>query len=96
MCNETYSLLSPVLPQLRDPFPDDVVLVDGAGHCLLARVVVQSTEGGGELALRQRVTSDNARRFGSSCLDRLLRTERRKSRRRHLRRWISDMRGDQA
>ena len=94
--SKTYPLLSPVLPQLGDPFPDDIVLIGSASHCLLARVVVQSAVGGRELSTRQGVALDDASRFGSSLLGRLLCTERRKSRRRSLRRCVSDTFGDQA
>jgi hypothetical protein len=83
---KTYSLLSPVLPQLGDPLPDDIVLIGSASHCLLARIVVQSAVGGRKLATRQGVALDDASRFGCSLLDGLLCTERRKSRRRSLRR----------
>lgn len=89
-------MLSPILSQLHDPFPDDIVLIGSAGHCLLARVVVQSAVGGRELTTRQRVALDDASRFGSSLLGRLLRTERRKSLRRNLRRSVSDPFGNEA
>jgi hypothetical protein len=77
-------LISPTLPQLLDPFPDDIILIGGAGHSLLARVVVQSAEGGREFTSRQGVALDDASRLGSRLLSGLLSTERRKSRRRHL------------